>query len=114
MAKRTNRVACLLAMACLWFPALGAEQARGPFADIPMNAPAAAAVNSLAELGLVNGYPDGLYRGKKQMSRYEGMTVVYRLLQQRLMRDPALPVDVGMPILAPAMSDVPADHWAAD
>ena len=51
-----------------------------PFGDVPEDHWAAEAVSQLAEKGLVEGYPDGLYRGDRAASRYEMAMIVSRLL----------------------------------
>lgn len=51
-----------------------------PFGDVPEDHWAAEAVSQLAAKGLVEGYPDGLYRGDRAASRYEMAMVVSRLL----------------------------------
>ncbi len=42
-----------------------------PFKDVPRDHWAFEAVESLRQKGIVNGYPDGAYRGKRSISRYE-------------------------------------------
>lgn len=59
----------------LTLPALSA-----PFGDVPEDHWAAEAVSQLAAKGLVEGYPDGLYRGDRAASRYEMAMVVSRVM----------------------------------
>ncbi len=52
----------------------------GPFADVPENHWAYEAVKQLAAYGLVQGFPDGTYKGQEPMTRYQLAIVVARLL----------------------------------
>jgi hypothetical protein len=55
-------------------------QASGPFADVPTDHWAYNAVDQLQKAGIVIGYPDGTYGGKRAMTRYEFATAIARLL----------------------------------
>ena len=57
-------VAVVLAMAAPSF-------AQGPFADVPVDHWAYEAVSQLQEKGIIIGYPDGTFGGKRAMTRYE-------------------------------------------
>ena len=52
------------------------------FADVPQNHWAYAAVQDLANRGLVNGYEDGLFKGDRTLTRYEFAQVVYNAIQR--------------------------------
>ena len=52
------------------------------FADVPQNHWAYAAVQDLANRGLVNGYEDGLFKGDRTLTRYEFAQVVYNAVQR--------------------------------
>jgi hypothetical protein len=54
--------------------------ASGPFADVPTDHWAYNAVNTLQKAGIVIGYPDGTYGGRRAMTRYEFATAIARLL----------------------------------
>ncbi len=54
--------------------------AQGPFNDVPTDHWAYDAVNKLQRDGIVIGYPDGTFGGKRAMSRYEFATAIARLL----------------------------------
>jgi len=54
--------------------------AQGPFNDVPTDHWAYDAVNKLQKDGIVIGYPDGTFGGKRAMSRYEFATAVARML----------------------------------
>ena len=51
-----------------------------PFSDVPQDHWAYDAVQMLEEKGLVEGYPDGLFRGERPMTRYEMAMVVARVI----------------------------------
>ncbi len=51
-----------------------------PFADVPTNHWAYDAIAELAAKGLVEGYPDGTFKGDRAMTRYEMAMIVARLL----------------------------------
>jgi hypothetical protein len=55
-------------------------QASGPFADVPTDHWAYTAVTTLQNAGIVIGYPDGTYGGKRAMTRYEFAEAISRLL----------------------------------
>jgi len=59
-----------------------AQKASGPFADVPPNTWPYAAVQTLERAGIVLGYPDGTYGGRREMTRYEFAVAVARLLAQ--------------------------------
>lgn len=56
--------------------------AQGAFADVPSDHWAYDAVQELAQAGIVIGYPDGLYKGQRQMTRYEFAMAIARLLDK--------------------------------
>ena len=51
-----------------------------PFADVPENHWAYDAVKQLAAYGLIEGFPDGTYKGQEPMTRYQMAMVIARLL----------------------------------
>ena len=51
------------------------------FPDIPANHWAYEYVKDLADKGLVEGYPDGEFKGNRAMTRYEYAAIIYRALQ---------------------------------
>lgn len=55
--------------------------AAQPPADVPVDHWAYAAVNLLIKDGLIDGYPDGTFRGDKPISRYEMAQLVDKALQ---------------------------------
>ena len=59
---------------------LGGAFAQNSFPDVPSDSYAADAVSQLVELGIVNGFPDGTFRGNEAFTRYQAALVVSRLL----------------------------------
>lgn len=51
------------------------------FPDVPANHWAYEYVKDLADKGLVEGYPDGEFKGNRAMTRYEYAAIIYRALQ---------------------------------
>ena len=60
------------------------------FPDVPKDHWAYTYVKSLADKGYLAGYPDGEFKGDREMTRYEYATVIYRALQN------GAPVDADM------------------
>ena len=54
--------------------------ASGPFADVPTDHWAYTSVEKLRDAGIVIGYPDMTYGGKRAMTRYEFAVAIARLL----------------------------------
>ncbi|HEV2359400.1 MAG TPA: S-layer homology domain-containing protein [bacterium] len=69
-----------VALAAALVFALVAPAFAQPFADVPTNHWAYDAIAELAAKGLVEGYPDGTFKGDRAMTRYEMAMVVARLL----------------------------------
>ena len=59
-----------------------AARAQGPFADVPSDHWAYQAVDKLQKAGIVIGYPDQTYGGKRSMTRYEFAIALWRALKQ--------------------------------
>jgi hypothetical protein len=57
-----------------------AGASSGPFADVPADHWAYQAVNTLKSDGIVIGYPDGTYGGRRAMTRYEFAVAIARML----------------------------------
>ncbi|MGH2361504.1 MAG: S-layer homology domain-containing protein [bacterium] len=76
--------------------ALVAPALAQPFADVPTDHWAYDAIAELAAKGLVEGYPDGAFRGDRAMTRYEMAMVVARLLARiEAIKIPPLPADLA-------------------
>lgn len=80
----TMKKASLLASAALATLALASTPvfAQGPFADVPTDHWAYAAVDKLQKAGIVIGYPDQTYGGKRPMTRYEFAVAIARMMDQ--------------------------------
>lgn len=70
----------LLAVGLLLLVAATGAFAQGPFADVPTDHWAYDAVNELQEAGIVIGYPDGTFGGRRAMTRYEFAVAVARMI----------------------------------
>lgn len=79
MRKVGYVVSALLLLAVALGPAFAQPQ---PFSDVPTNHWAYNAVNSLAEQGLIEGYPDGTFKGKQALTRYEFAQALARLMDR--------------------------------
>jgi hypothetical protein len=73
-------VALLSGVAMVSTVTVAHAQASGPFADVPTDHWAYAAVNSLQNAGIVIGYPDGTFGGKRALTRYEFAEAIARVL----------------------------------
>src|SRR5690349_9586356 len=72
----------LSASLCLaWVAPARAQQAPDKFPDVPEDHWAYKAIDSLRAKGILIGYPDGQYRGKRTMSRYEFAVAIDRALK---------------------------------
>lgn len=60
--------------------AMGGGAVATPFSDVPENHWAYQAVQSLAADGLVEGYPDGNFKGDRPLTRYEMAVIVARVI----------------------------------
>ena len=60
--------------------ALGQAASATPFSDVPANHWAYQAIQSLAADGLVEGYPDGKFKGDRPLTRYEMAVLVARVI----------------------------------
>src|SRR5215210_4410797 len=55
--------------------------AQTPLSDVPANHWAYDAVNELASRGIITGYPEGTFGGKRAVNRYELAAALQRVLQ---------------------------------
>lgn len=62
--------------------ALGATVAfaANPFSDVPSSSWAYQSVSQLAQAGIVNGYPDGTFKGQNDITRYEMAQMVAKAM----------------------------------
>ncbi len=71
----------ILAMAAAAALAAGTSaMAANPFSDVSMSDWAYGAVADLSDQGIVEGYPDGTFRGQTNITRYEMAQIVARLM----------------------------------
>lgn len=77
MKKATILVSLVMAaVICLSRVSLAANA----YADVPTNHWAYSALQSLTEKGIVQGYPDGTFKGDKPLTRYEFVVAIARAL----------------------------------
>ncbi len=73
----------ILAMAAAAALACGVSaSAANPFSDVSTSDWAYQAVSDLSDQGIVEGYPDGTFRGQTNITRYEMAQIVARLMAQ--------------------------------
>lgn len=70
----------IFVIAMLLVVALAVPSFANPFTDVPANHWAYDAVNKLVAAGIVEGYPDGTYKGQNNMTRYEMAMIIARVL----------------------------------
>src|SRR5690242_4620957 len=100
MMKKLALLATVVAAMAVARPAL----AQGPFADVPTDHWAYDAVNELAKQGIMNGYPDSTFGGKRALTRYEFAMAIQRMLQEVQRRiDAAV---AGRPMPPPATGGI--------
>lgn len=74
------------------------------FKDVPAEHWAADSVKTLAEAGILKGYPDGTFRGDKPVTRYEVAVALHAMIEfVRKSREPLEPVASAPPM---------GPHWA--
>lgn len=84
-----------LVMLAVSLAAGGTALAANPFSDVPADSWAHQAVSRLSAAGVVDGYPDGTFRGEKNVTRYEMAQITARLMtkQDRLDAEQQAAVD---------------------
>ncbi|MCL6499366.1 MAG: S-layer homology domain-containing protein [Firmicutes bacterium] len=70
----------VLSLAAVLVLALVAPVVGQPFADVPTNHWAYDAIAELAAKGLVEGFPDGTFKGNQPLTRYEMAMIVARII----------------------------------
>lgn len=74
----------LRAAVCAFFAgAAMTASAANPFSDVESDSWAYEAVASLSDQNIVEGYPDGTFKGDKHITRYEMVQITARLLAKR-------------------------------
>lgn len=84
-----------------------APVAWGQLEGVPRDHWAYDAVRSLADRGLVTGYPDGQFLGDRQLTRYEMATIILRVLQR--VEDASQGSSPAAPTMAPTSTETSAD-----
>ncbi|WP_437127846.1 S-layer homology domain-containing protein, partial [Pyramidobacter piscolens] len=74
--KKMLAVVAAASLAAVAAPAFAAN----PFSDVPMNHWAYDAVEQLSAKGILEGYPNGTFKGNRAMTRYEIATMVARMM----------------------------------
>jgi len=99
---------CVLFVAAALVMTLAGPAGAQPFADTPATHWAYDAIAELAAKGLIEGYPDGTFKGDRAMTRYEMAMIVARLVArlQSLQIPPPVPPPAGQPQVSAADVDV--------
>ncbi len=79
--KELQKMKKVLAMAAAAALACGVSAfAANPFSDVSTSDWAYQAISQLSDQGMVEGYPDGTFKGQQNITRYEAAQIVARLL----------------------------------
>ena len=79
--KRSRNMKKILAIAAVAALTAGVSAyAANPFSDVSPDDWAYQAVSDLSDQGVVEGYPDGTFKGERNMTRYELAQVIARLM----------------------------------
>ena len=78
--KKMLAVVAAASLVAVAAPALAAN----PFSDVPLNHWAYDAVEQLASKGILEGYPNGTFKGNRAMTRYEIASMVARMMNAEL------------------------------
>jgi S-layer family protein len=81
----------LLVVVAATLASTGAARAQGPFSDVPAQHWANGAVRELQLRGILTGYPDGTFSGKRAVTRYE-----FALAGQRVLQDVQRRIDAAV------------------
>ena len=79
MKHRLLKAAAAVVFTCAAFHV----QAANPFTDVDTNSWAYQAVSKLSAENVVEGYPDGTFRGEKNISCYEVAQIIARLVARK-------------------------------
>ena len=79
--KNHEKILAIAAVAAL--TAGVSAYAANPFSDVSTDDWAYQAVSDLSDQGVVEGYPDGTFKGERNMTRYELAQVIARLMARR-------------------------------
>lgn len=82
-----------------------AAPAQVTLSDVPAGHWAKDAVDRIVQCGLIQGYPDGTYRGNQNLTRYEAALIFYRALQTGALSNCGLS-QADMTVVANGMQEV--------
>ncbi len=91
--------------------AVAAPSASGGFPDVSPDHYAAASVKALKAKGIVQGYPDGAYKGNLPVTRYEAAMLLARFAQYYEKSHAPLSAAASTD---PVSASAPEGHWAKD
>ena len=77
---------------------------NNPFSDVPSTSPYAEAIRTLADTGVIGGYPDGTFGPEKNITRAEAATMICRLVNM---------AEEAQTLSEQVFGDVPISHWAS-
>ncbi len=105
-----------------WFAIVVVVLVAGPaaasegFKDVPADHWAAEAVNTLAQQGILKGYPDNTFRGESPVTRYELAITLARFAQmlQPVQQPPADKKSEAVPVADPGKQLVSGGYLPAD
>jgi len=98
-----KRLICLAAV-CAMLLCGNASAAAGIYADVPLDADYADAVEVLSDAKIIQGYADGNFYPDKTITRAQAATMICRLLDVE---------EEAKSIKKSVFSDVPTSYWAA-
>jgi len=78
--NRMKKILSILLSAILTFSLMMPAFATSSYPDVPNYHWAVNAINMLSALGIIEGYPDGTFKGQNSITRYEMALMVARLL----------------------------------
>jgi len=93
---------------CLIFFLIPQIFAINPFRDVPPDHFAYTAVERLAELGLLPGYPDSVFKGRRFLTRYEFAVVTAKIVARvdaLKIKEPPVDITPEMQVLASRLSE---------
>ena len=85
---------------------IGAEPvSKNKFTDIDRFDWCRGEINALAQMGIINGYEDGLFKPDNKITRAETVAIINRILGRKMTEE------IASRLTCP-FSDVPQTHWA--
>lgn len=84
---------------------LGSANAQAPFKDVPAGHWAKQAVEFISQCGLIEGFPDGTFRGNQNLTRYQAALIFFRYIQNGSKSCPGMDAQ-GQTAVAAGMDEV--------